>query len=383
MIKLYKIFVERDMKITVIIPSAGSGTRMKANKNKLFLPLSDEKSILSHTIEKFLTHSAIDEIIIPCKDCDRENIQEILSEFSTNKNVLLVKGGETRTDSVQNALNITQSDIVLIHDGARPFVTHEVIDRVIDGVKLHGAVIPVIPPQDTVKESENGYITKTLSRESLALVQTPQGFVTEKLKYAYSIISPNEIYTDDSSVYEKIGKVFVVRGDKNNIKLTTPEDKPKEIHAGVGFDAHRFEEGRQLILGGVTVPHDKGLLGHSDADVVLHALMDALLSAVHLRDIGFHFPCTPEFKDISSVELLKRVLKMLEEKQAEIINASIVIVAEKPKLSSFIDQISKNIACLLGIPENNVSLTATTTEKLGFTGREEGIATEAIVSVKV
>ncbi len=371
------------MKITVIIPSAGSGTRMKTNKNKLFLPLSDGKSILSHTIEKFLTHSAIDEIIIPCKDCDRENIQKILSEFSTNKNVLLVKGGETRTDSVQNALNITQSDIVLIHDGARPFVTHEVIDRVIDGVKLHGAVIPVIPPQDTVKESENGYITKTLSRDSLALVQTPQGFVTEKLKYAYSIISPNEIYTDDSSVYEKIGKVFVVRGDKNNIKLTTPEDKPKEIHAGVGFDAHRFEEGRQLILGGVTVPHDKGLLGHSDADVVLHALMDALLSAVHLRDIGFHFPCTPEFKDISSVELLKRVLKMLEEKQAEIINASIVIVAEKPKLSPYIDVISKNIAFLLGIPENNVSLTATTTEKLGFTGREEGIATEAIVSVKV
>lgn len=371
------------MKTTVIIPSAGSGTRMKTTKNKLFLTLSDGKSILSHTIEKFLTHSAVDEIVIPCKDEDRKDIQAILSEFTTNKQVLLVEGGGTRTQSVLNALNVTQSDIVLIHDGARPFVTHEVIDRVIEGVIRHEAVIPVISPQDTVKEIKDDAIKSTLSRDTLALVQTPQGFITEKLKYAYSIISSDEIYTDDSSVYEKIGTVFVVKGDKNNIKITTPEDKPKEIHAGVGFDAHRFEEGRALILGGINVPHSKGLLGHSDADVVLHALMDALLSSTHLRDIGFHFPCTPEFKDISSVELLKRVLKMLEEKQAEIINASIVIVAEKPKLSPYIDVISKNIAFLLGIPENNVSLTATTTEKLGFTGREEGIAVEAIVSVKV
>ena len=158
---------------------------------------------------------------------------------------------------------------------------------------------------------------------------------------------------------------------------------PKTTRIGVGFDAHRFEKGRKMWLGGVELDCEYGLLGHSDADVVLHAVMDALLSSVHLRDIGVQFPCTPEFKDISSRVLFERVMKMLEEKGAKIVNISVVIVAEKPKLAPHIEKICESIASLAGIEPYQVSITATTTEKLGFTGREEGIATEAVCTVLV
>ena len=365
----------------VIIPSAGSGTRMKSEKNKLFMALSDNKSVLYHTIKAFVGCD-VGRIIIPHRECDSEYVQDIISEFP-NTNFVTLIGGATRTETVSLSLEKVQSDIVLIHDGARPFVSRTLINSVVDGVKKYGASIPILNPTDTVKQLDGIRVVKTLDRNSLALVQTPQGFYTDKIKLAYSKLDPNKSYTDDASVYEDIGEVFVVDGEIGNIKITNPEDLPKSTRYGVGFDAHRFDPTRPLILGGLNIPYDKGLLGHSDADVVLHALMDAILSSINMRDIGYHFPCTPEFKDSKSTDLLKKVLAFLIDKGGIIDYVSIVIVAEKPKLSPHIENISQNIAKLLGVSPNNVAITATTTEKLGFTGREEGIATEAIVTIRI
>lgn len=370
------------MKIDVIIPSAGSGSRMNTNTNKLFLPLSGG-CVLEKTLKIFLSHPDVNKIVLPYRECDKSDVEDLISKLEAQNKIVLSTGGKTRTESVVLALNKIETPFVLIHDGARPFVDNATISRVIEKTVKFGACIPVISPQDTVKECDGEKIIRTLRREDLVLVQTPQGFDTEKLKNAYAQIKNDEIHTDDSSVYEKIGTVYVTEGNKDNLKITTQDDLKKEYFCGVGFDAHRFDQSRPLFLGGVKIPYEKGLLGHSDADVVLHALMDALLSAIHERDIGYHFPCTDEFKDISSVDLLKKVLAMVKNKGAEIVNASIVIVAEKPKLSPFIQEISENIASLLKIEQFRVSLTATTTEKLGFTGREEGIATEAIVSIRI
>lgn len=369
------------MKIDVIIPSAGSGSRMGIEENKIFLPLSDGKSVLYHTLSAFCLLDYVSEIIIPCKEVDRDRIEQIASEF-TSKKIVIVKGGATRTESVKNALGKTSSDYVLVHDCARPFVTKDLIDRVKEKMLEFGSAIPVLTPSDTVKKVEGDKVCATLDRDSLALVQTPQGFDTKKLKIAYDSLGEEKV-TDDASVYEKLYEVCVVEGEKSNIKITTKEDLKKEQRVGVGFDAHRFEKGRDLYLGGVKIDSEYGLLGHSDADVLLHAIMDALLSSVHLRDIGVQFPCTPEYKDVSSVKLYQKVMDMLKDKGAKIVNISAVIVAEKPKLSPHIEKIAKNIATLSGISEQNVSLSATTTEKLGFTGREEGIASEAICLVEI
>ena len=370
------------MKTDVIIPSAGASSRMNSYTNKLFLPL-ENGCVLEKTLKTFLSHPNIQNIILPYRKEDEEKIVEIIQKLNASDRVILSEGGATRTQSVKYALSKIATPLVLIHDGARPFVDHDTISRVLQKTKTHGACIPVVTPHDTVKKVSGDEISSTLNRDELALVQTPQGFISEKLIRAYSLIKEDDVYTDDALVYEKTGTVYVVEGNKKNIKITTPDDILKEYRAGVGFDAHRFEKGRDLILGGVKIPSDKGLLGHSDADVVLHALMDALLSSIHERDIGYHFPCTEEFKGVESVKLLTRVLDMVEKAGGEIVNASIVIVAEKPKLSPYIEEISQNIAKLLNLPSNKVSITATTTEKLGFTGREEGIASEAIVSIRI
>lgn len=365
----------------VIIPSAGSGTRMKSEKNKLFLPLPDGKCVLYHTLTKFARED-VGRIILPHRECDREEIEKVISEFK-NLDIVTLVGGSTRTKTVTLALNHVSADTVLIHDGARPFVTKEVIDRVLANVAKTGACIPVVPPTDTIKVTDGKKVIGSIDRDTLSLVQTPQAFLTKSIREAYSKLSPDKVYTDDASVYEEIGTVYTVEGDRENKKITTPSDLPHEYRTGVGFDAHRFDETRPLILGGIRVPSDRGLLGHSDADVVLHALMDALLSSIHMRDIGYHFPCTPQYKNAKSTDLLKTVLEFLNERGAEIVNIAIVIVAEKPKLSTHINAISDNIANLVSVSPDRVSLTATTTEKLGFTGREEGIACEAVCTIRI
>ena len=301
--------------------------------------------------------------------------------------------------------------IVLVHDGARPLVPRTVIDAVIEGCAACGAAIPAIPVKDTIKQihiSDSGaVVSSTPERSSLRAVQTPQGFDAVLLMRAYDACGPDTAVTDDASLVEALGvPVYIVNGDEMNIKITTPSDlgraeqllnrqsaddpcknEPAAVimrapRTGMGYDVHAFAENRKLILGGVDIPHDRGLLGHSDADVLIHAIMDALLGAAALGDIGKHFPDTdPRYKGISSLLLLGHVSELLRSHGWVIVNIDATVIAQRPKVAPHIPQMKKNMAEVLKISESQINIKGTTTERLGFTGREEGIASQAVASI--
>ena len=357
---------------SVIIAAAGSGSRMGNSENKIFLDI-DGVPMIKATVDKFTCIDGIKEIIIAYNKSDLKRIKEILSDYD----VVYVEGGATRTQSVSNALKNVTCPYVLVHDAARPFVSKELIKRIMDKTVECGACIPVVDVIDTVKVVENDEVKRTLDRNKLKLVQTPQGFDTAKLIKAYNT---SKSRTDDSAVYEAFGeKVYCAEGERTNAKITVKEDLTPVRHVGNGFDTHRLVENRKLILGGVEIPYNKGLLGHSDADVLIHAIMDALLSASGLRDIGYYFPDTDnQYKDISSIELLKRVKVMLDENNYKVINISASILDQKPKLSSYIPQMKENIARILDMNVSDIGISATTTEGIGLVGREEGISVYAV-----
>lgn len=361
-------------KITVIIAAAGAGERAKIGKNKIFALIGGELCI-KKTFDAFYASGLIDEYVVAAKQEETEEIKSVLPPF-----VKIVKGGKTRTESVKNALAETTGEIVLIHDGARPFVSHQIIKDCIESAKTYGSGIAAIPSSDTVAKSD-AENSSYLGKKDLYLIQTPQGFKTKEIKEAY-LSAGDKTFNDDGEVYlNRFKKLNLVAGDKNNIKLTYPEDfnsVKKETRFGTGFDCHRLVERRKLILGGVFIPHDKGLLGHSDADVLTHAVMDAILSACAMRDIGFWFPDSDEkYKGADSIELLHTVLNMIAEKHYKVESVSAVIMAEKPKLLKHIPTITENLARALDISKDKVGITATTLEGLGFVGREEGICVHA------
>ena len=368
------------MTISVIIPAAGSASRAKLNQNKIFFDLGGI-TVAEKTVAAFSDTENVTEIIIACAECDEERLKEL---FGSNPLVKLVRGGDTRTASVKNALSEASGDITLIHDCARPFVTHNLIYNVIEAAEAHGAAVPVLPFTDTLGFGKEDYITET-KREKLFKVQTPQGFKTELIKKAYAAISPADSFTDDAGVFCKyIGKVKAVIGERANEKLTYEEDFKPKILVGTGFDLHTLVKGRKLILGGIEIPHTKGLLGHSDADVLAHAVMDAMLSALSLRDIGYHFPDTDErYKGADSMKLLSLVLGMVKERGYKVNNLSACIMAQKPKLMKFVPLITQNLAAALDISPSLVGITCTTLEGIGVVGREEGIAVQAYVSLKL
>ena len=272
---------------------------------------------------------------------------------------------------------------VLVHDAARPFVTEDVVQEVIREAFDRGAAVPCVAVKDSLRENE-GERSRCVDRSRFFAVQTPQGFRKELLDEAYEKACKDGFSgTDDASLVERLGyNVEIVDGDYDNIKITTKEDLPMENRIGTGFDVHRLVEGRRLILGGVEIPYEKGLDGHSDADVLIHALMDALLGAAAMGDIGRHFPDTDDaYKGISSMKLLDRVNNILAENMYSIGNADITVIAQKPKLSPYIEKMRENVADVLGIGKDLINIKATTTEKLGFTGRGEGIAAEAVCSI--
>ena len=371
---------EITMTISVIIPAAGSATRAKLNQNKIFFDLGGI-TVAEKTVAAFSDTENVTEIIIACAERDEEKLKEL---FSGNPLVKFVRGGDTRTASVKNALNEASGDITLIHDCARPFVTRNLIYNIVEAVKAHGAAVPVLPFTDTLGFGNEEYITET-KREKLFKVQTPQGFKTELLKKAYAAIFPADSFTDDAGVFCKyIGKVKAVIGERTNKKLTYEEDFKPKILVGTGFDLHTLVEGRKLILGGIEIPHTKGLLGHSDADVLAHAVMDAMLSALSLRDIGYHFPDTDErYKGADSMKLLSIVLEMVKARGYKVNNLSACIMAQKPKLMKFVPLITQNLAAALGVSPSLVGITCTTLEGIGVVGREEGIAVQAYVSLKL
>lgn len=369
------------MKISLILACAGKGARSGYQKNKLFFS-TDNKTLLEKTLDAFINSKLIDQIIISASKEDFEFIKSLVGQKA-----LVVLGGATRTESVKNALKEATGEVVLIHDGARPFVSHKLIKDCIDTAKEFGSAIPIIPTPNTILKKNGSFVSEYLGKDELCSVQTPQGFKTNLIIDAYA--RAGEVsFNDDGEVYLKyIGKLATFDGDQKNVKITYAEDfnlldNRPQTRTGVGFDCHKLVENRKLILGGITIPHDKGLLGHSDADVLTHAIMDAILSALSLRDIGYHFSDKdPKYKDTDSMKLLEQVLIMIKEKGYKVQSISATIMAEKPKLMSHIPTITQNLANALSICPNLVGIGATTLEGLGFVGREEGICAQATATL--
>lgn len=370
-------------KVTAVVTAAGSGRRMGTPLPKQFLKIGG-KTVLEKAVEPFEASEHVDEIIVVGSSEFLELCTGLCRQFS--KFSRAVAGGKERQDSVRNALNLVEDGYVLIHDGARPYVDMETIMRVLEAAAGTGAAVAAAPVKDTVRQTRGGDNTDsiTLPRDRLYSVQTPQGFDVALIREAYAAAEAEGFLgTDDGGLAERAGHpVTIVEGSYRNIKITTQEDLPMETRIGTGFDVHRLTEGRKLILCGTEIPFEKGLLGHSDADVAVHALMDAMLGAAAMGDIGRHFPDTDDaYKGISSMILLQKVRELIEQEGFRLGNADITIMAQRPKLSPYIEKMRTNIAAVLGMDAGSINVKATTTEKLGFVGRQEGIAAEAVCTI--
>ena len=381
------------MKIVTVIAAGGTGTRMNAGINKLLIPIRG-KTVIRRSIEAF--RGLTDEMMIAACPADLEEIRQEAERAEADFPIAVVPGGQTRQESILLALKSAafgEDDLVLVHDGARCFVEADVIRRVIDACLEKGSGVPGIPVTSTIKMTDASLrVTRTLPRDQLMEIQTPQGFPARALlKASMEAAEKGYAVTDDASVMEKCGyPVQIVEGSARNIKLTRPEDlghvkgemTMPSFRVGTGYDVHVLTEGRKLILCGVDIPWEKGLLGNSDADVALHALMDAMLGAAALGDIGKHFPDTDErYRGISSILLLQKTAELLREHGWEVSNADVTIVAQKPKLLPHIPQMRKNTADAIGCDIGRISIKATTTEHLGFEGRGEGISAQAVCMI--
>ena len=369
----------RDNRVIAIIVAAGRGKRLGSSLPKQFLKVRG-RTILEMSVEAFEQNKYVDEIFVAANADYCALTEKLCRGFSKLKKI--VAGGAERQDSVRAALDGLRGEngIVLVHDAARPFVSEAVINAVIEGTADFDAAIPTVPAKDTIRQVD-GTGSRTLQRETLACVQTPQGFRISLLKHAFEKAQAEGFLgTDDASLVERMGiNISMVQGEDANRKITTREDLETEMRIGTGYDVHRLVEGRPLVLCGEQIPYEKGLLGHSDADVALHALMDAMLGAAGLGDIGKHFPDTDErYRGISSMKLLQKTAELLREAGYFLGNADITIIAQRPKIAGYIPKMRANIAEIMNCDENKINIKGTTTEKLGFVGREEGIASEAV-----
>ncbi|NLD20609.1 MAG: 2-C-methyl-D-erythritol 2,4-cyclodiphosphate synthase [Clostridiales bacterium] len=377
----------QNKKVAVIIAAAGKGTRIGGPIPKQFLKIGGEPVLLK-TLKAFSSLDEVDYIFIVANEEYVDYCQALVAENGIGKVEGVVKGGGHRQDSVYNALqevNRKRPGVahVLIHDGARPFVSEEIILNVIKATAEEGAAVACVAMKNSVRKAQDG-VSQSVDRRDYFSVQTPQGFKKAILIEAYDKALQDGYYgTDDAGLVERVGyRVKMVSGDYQNIKITTKEDLPMENRVGTGFDVHRLVSERKLVLGGVEIFFEKGLEGHSDADVLVHALMDALLGAAALGDIGRHFPDSNHaYKGISSMVLLERVGELLSENFFSIGNVDVTVIAQRPKISPYIDGMRENISQALGLEKSRINIKGTTTEKLGFTGREEGIAAEAVCSI--
>jgi 2-C-methyl-D-erythritol 4-phosphate cytidylyltransferase / 2-C-methyl-D-erythritol 2,4-cyclodiphosphate synthase len=386
------------MHVTAIIAAAGAGRRLGAAKPKQLLDIGGG-SMLQHSVRAFLGHPRVaDVVVVVSPDLTALALAGI--EPSRAAALRVVKGGDRRQDSVANgfAAVAPESDVVLIHDAARPFVSADLIDRTIDAAAAHGAAIAALQSRDTVKRvAGDGRITETIPRETIYLAQTPQGFRRDVLAAAIELGRSGVEATDEAMLAERAGyHVHVVDGDPGNVKVTTSADldaararmastgKPARTgRAGTGYDLHRLVEGRPLILGGVTVPSDKGALGHSDADVVCHAATDAILGAVGLGDIGRNFPDTdPRWKDADSLVLLREAARMVREQGYEVGNLDVTVILERPKIKDAVEPMRTRLAEALGIDRDRVSVKGKTNEGVDAIGRGEAVAAHAVALLR-
>lgn len=364
--------------VCAIICAAGKGTRTGFEKNKLLVPFQGATA-LEKTLSAF-AYPAIDEIVVTASQEDFEEISVLCGKLNNAKAVL---GGDDRSHSVYNALRETSADIVLIHDGARPFITRKLIENCIESVKCSGSGICAIECRDTVAVVKNGKIINVPSRDTLRQIQTPQGFFRENILCAYdrAFEMNDSEYTDDSSVFARFcGAPCLCEGSIENKKLTYAEDfADNAARCGFGVDTHAFgKEQNFILLGGVKIPSESGLIAHSDGDVLAHAVMDALLSAAGLKDIGHYFSDSDaRWKNANSMDMLAQVVSIVAEQGYAVKNLSIAIQAEKPRLAKYIDDIKCNLASVLKVDETAIGVAAGTNEGLGYVGEGKGITVNA------
>lgn len=353
--------------------------------------------ILVHTVRVFVSASCIDRIVVVVPADRVKTTASLLAEYDLSDDTLqVIGGGRRRQDSVKAGLDSLNNDvdIVLVHDGARPLLSNGLISRCCDAAVQYGAAIAAVPVKDTLKKSgPDNRILHTVDREDLWQAQTPQAASLRLLLAAYDAAGNRDV-TDEASLLELAGtEVHLVEGSETNLKITRPDDliiaekimqkndiAAGSIRIGHGYDAHQFAYDRDLVLGGVTIPFEMGLAGHSDADVLTHALCDAILGALGAGDIGAHFPDSDqEFSNIYSVKLLEKVVNIAENRGFVLSNADVTVVCQKPKLAPFIQKMQDILSEACGVAQGRINVKATTTEKMGFTGRMEGISCHAVV----
>ena len=368
-----------------MLVAAGRGTRSGLAENKAFYPIRGRAMVL-RSLDALAGSGEFEGGVLVVSGEDEAKMRGLLSREAWPVPVRVALGGKTRQASVRAGIEQVDidADVIAVHDAARPFVNREIIQTVLAGARETGSGVIATAVTDTIKQVEEDGRVVTLPRARLRAVQTPQAFRAAQLRRAHAqALQEGFEATDDAMLYERYyGTVTLVSapGAEANRKMTTPEDfRAQEMPAlrvGTGYDAHRLVEGRPLILCGVQVPHDRGLDGHSDADVAVHALMDALLGAAGEGDIGLQFPDSDEaYRGISSMVLLSRVMELLKGKGWRVVNADLTIVAQRPKLRPCIDAMIENLRGALDT--DAVSVKATTTERMGFEGREEGISAQA------
>lgn len=377
----------------VILPAAGSGTRLGYPERKAWVPLAG-RPLLSYALAAFRSHPAVREIILVVAADDVERAMRLIADGPAGVTEKVVVGGQERRDSVWQGLQEVSAgtELVMIHDAARPFISHRLIDACVAAIRRHGAAVVARPVADTLKRADaDGAVAATVERAGLWGAQTPQGFRTDIIMDAYArAVAEQWETTDDAAVVERAGRrVTLVEGEAMNFKITHPEDLRlaerllmTPPRTGFGYDVHRLTPERDLILGGVRIPHRLGLLGHSDADVLTHAIMDALLGAAGLGDIGQHFPDTEaRYRGISSLTLLTEVGAKLTLAGFTPVNVDATLAAQAPKVAPYLTEMRANIATALGIDPTQISIKATTTEGLGFVGKEDGMAAYATAAV--
>jgi 2-C-methyl-D-erythritol 4-phosphate cytidylyltransferase / 2-C-methyl-D-erythritol 2,4-cyclodiphosphate synthase len=374
--------------VAALIAAGGRGRRFGGDRPKQLLSVG-ARPILERSVAAFLTHPAVNEVIVSLPQELADQPPAYLQ--SAAKPLRIVVGGIRRQDSVANAFRAASegSDVIVIHDAARPFASADLIARTIAAAAESGAALAAIQARDTLKQVEREFVTSTLARDTIFLAQTPQAFRRNVLRDALAVDADA---TDEAGLAEQAGHpVRVVEGDATNIKITTQADLPlaeaiaragqevRMLRVGMGYDLHRLVDGRPLILGGVTVPFERGLEGHSDADAVCHAVTDAVLGAAGCGDIGRHFPDTdPAWAGASSLELLRRSAAMIREAGFDVGNVDVTVIAERPKLFPYVEAMRRNVASALAVSPDRISIKGKTNEGVGELGRGEAIAVHAV-----
>jgi 2-C-methyl-D-erythritol 4-phosphate cytidylyltransferase/2-C-methyl-D-erythritol 2,4-cyclodiphosphate synthase len=373
-----------------VVVAAGASTRFGGNRPKQFEILAG-RTVLERSVRALASHPAVRGVVVVLAPEDASGPRA--AEALRIPGVLRVAtGGATRALSVRSGVEVGTATFVLVHDAARPLVPPSVVSAVVEATLRHGAAVPVVPVPDTVKEESAGFVARTIDRAPLRLAQTPQGARADWLLDALAKAEAAGLEpTDEAQALERAGyRVAAVPGDPANRKITEPRDleearrilaaDPRALRVGTGFDVHKFEEGRPLVLGGVHLPDKIGLAGHSDADVVLHAAMDAILGALGQGDIGEHFPPDdPRFAGADSAALLRTVAAMADAAGLAVVNLDLTVLAERPRIRPHAERMRARIAECLGISADRVGLKATTLERLGAIGRGEGMACQAVV----